>query len=413
MQKTNTCAIIHFEGNMEKKKTILIAVLTAVGFLLTVELSLIFFKVNFNDQFSASFCSVNNLIDCDGVAKTSYSMFLGIPLALWGMLLYTVVIFLNFVHIIQDKFKNTIFDVFKHPKSYIATLGLLSFSISMILAGISIFKINKICALCFVTYFIDLLIAIVAKSKGSFFAQDIKATFVDFIDGVKKYTLLFILALVTFIALVAYTSTSLVLSPNLKMQKSFDSFAKMRKNEYAVSGNILGDPKGEKVYIYSDFLCPFCKITNIMMSKFAQEQEGVEVIHKNFPLDNTCNKYVPNTVHPGACILAKYALAAQKQDKYWDMSNLIFDEQPKNESELLYLSEKININIPKLIQDAASAEIEQELQNQIEAAHKNGIYGTPTIVIDNIPYISAMPYYKIRLLYNQAQKRHKANKGTK
>lgn len=393
---------------MDKKKTIIITVLAIIGILLTLELSFIFFKVNFNEQYSASFCSMNSLIDCDGVAKTSYSMFFGIPLALWGMLLYITVLFLNFVHILQDKFKNTILDVFKNPKSYIATLGLISFSISMILASISIFQINKICILCFVTYFIDLFIALVAKSKGGFFIEDIKNTVIDFLDGVKKYPILFAVALLAFVSVLVHTSTSYVFSPNQKIQKSFEEFQKMKKNEYASSGNVLGNPKGEiKVFVYSDFLCPFCKITNIMASKLAYEQKDVEVFHQNFPLDNTCNKYVPNTVHPGACILAKYAIAAKKQGKYWDMANLIFDEQPNSEQELLYMSQKLNLDTAKLIEDVSSKEIEQELLNQIENAYAKGIYGTPTIVIDDIPYISAMPYYKLKTLYRQSQKRHK------
>ena len=97
---------------MEKKKTVIIAILAIIGLVLTIELSFIFFKVNFNEQYSASFCSVNNLIDCDGVAKTGYSMFLGIPLALWGLFYYLLTLFLNFVHIIQNKFKKFFLKVF-------------------------------------------------------------------------------------------------------------------------------------------------------------------------------------------------------------------------------------------------------------------------------------------------------------
>ena len=396
---------------MDKKKTIFITVFALIGLILTIELAVIFFKVNFNEQYSASFCSVNSLIDCDGVAQTNYSMFLGIPLALWGMFYYLLTLFLNFVHIIQNKFKNTIFDVFKNPKSYIATLGLLSFVISMCLASISIFKINKICVLCFITYFIDLFIAIGAKSKGSFFLVDIKNTVVDFIYGAKKYTILTIIAIIAFASFVTYTNTSMVFSPQQKIQKSFDEFLKMEKNKYATGGNVLGNPNGDKIYLYSDFLCPFCRITNIMVSKFAQEEKNIQIIHKNFPLDTSCNKYIENTMHPGACILARYALAAKKQGKYWDMANLIYDEHPNSEADIIYLSEKINIDIPRLINDVASKEVEQELLEQIDSAHKEGIYGTPTIVIDDIPYISAMPYYKIKTLYKQAQARHK--RGTK
>ena len=396
---------------MEKRKTLIIAILSVIGFLMTIELALIFFKVNFNEQFSASFCSVNNLIDCDGVAKTNYSMFLGIPLALWGMFYYLLTIFLNFVHIIQEKFKNTIFDVFKNPKSYIATLGLLSFGASIRLATISIFKINKICVLCFATYFIDLFIALVAKSKGSFFIKDIKNTIFDFIDGVKKYTVLFIVVLLAFIGFLTYTSVSMVFSPQQKMQKSFEEFMSMKVNKYAVSGNILGNPNGEKIYVYSDFMCPFCRVTNIMASKFAHEKKNIEIIHMNYALDTSCNKYIPHTVHRGACTLAKYALAAKKQGKYWDMSNLIFDEHPLSEGDILQLSEKIDLDIAKLLEDVSSAEVEQELLEQIDMADKKGIYGTPTIVIDDIPYMSAMPYYKIKTLYAQAQKRHKRAKN--
>lgn len=391
---------------MDKKK-IWINILALIGLALTIELAVIFFKVNFNDTFSASFCSVSNLIDCDGVAKTKYSMFFGIPLALWGMFLYALIIFLNNVDFIQKKFKNTIFDVFKNPKSYIATFGLLSFSISMILASVSIFKIEKICVLCFVTYFIDLFIAFVTKSKDSFFIKDIKNTILDFIEGVKKYTVLFIIVLLAFCGVLAYTSTSYVLSPKMKNEKSFDEFRKMKKNPFITKGNILGNPKGLiKVEVYSDFMCPFCRITNIMVSKLAHEEKEANVTHINFPLDSTCNIYVPNTVHPGACTLAKYALAAEKQNKYWEMTNLIFDVQPKDERELLYASEGIGLDIPKLINDASSQTIAKELSQQIEKAKANGIYGTPTVVIDDIPYISAMPYHKIKTLFKQAIKRH-------
>ena len=67
---------------------------------------------------------------------------MGVPNALWGLILYLVILMLLFVDKIQAKFKNTIFDVFENPRSYISFLGILSFAISMVLAFISIFEIN-------------------------------------------------------------------------------------------------------------------------------------------------------------------------------------------------------------------------------------------------------------------------------
>lgn len=65
--------------------------------------------------------------------------------------------------------------------SYIAVLGTIAFTVSMVLAGLSIFKIHKLCILCVITYFIDLIIALVAFSRNS-----IIDTFRDFIDGAKN-----------------------------------------------------------------------------------------------------------------------------------------------------------------------------------------------------------------------------------
>ena len=80
-----------------------------IGILTTIELAVIYYNANFDEYALSSFCSVNSFIDCDGVAKTPDSQFLGIPLAYWGMFLYLFVGIMLFA----DKLKNT--KVFKVP----------------------------------------------------------------------------------------------------------------------------------------------------------------------------------------------------------------------------------------------------------------------------------------------------------
>ena len=392
---------------MTKNKRFLLTLLSIFGLILTGELINIYFKVNFNSEFNPSFCSVSNLIDCDGVAKTHYALFLGIPLAIWGAFLYTVILFLTYIDKINEKLNIELFKVFKNPASYIATLGLVSFCCSMILAFISIFTIQKICLLCFVTYFIDLLLAIVAKSKG-FFIEDIKNTAKDFFDGAKKYLALFLVACFGAIWFLGYMQTSLVLAPNLRLQKSFEEFQKMKTNIFAIKGNTLGNPDGSIViYLYSDFLCPFCRVTNTMVHKLAKEEKNVIIYHMNFPLDAECNPALRQTIHTGACMLAKYALAAERQGAYWDMASAIYDSLPQNEDDVLTLANKIGIDKNKLYIDAHSDDVASDLQKQIQKGINFGINGTPTIVVDGIEHKSAMPYYKLKTLVKQAKNRHK------
>jgi protein-disulfide isomerase/uncharacterized membrane protein len=387
------------------KKRIILAILCILGLALSVELAVIFYKNNFLQDAAASFCSISSTIDCDGVAKTPYAMFLGVPLALWGFLLYSILSFLVFVDFLKtrapkddakgllQKIRTFLVTLFPNPLSYIAALGILSFSISLILAGISIFKIQKICALCFVTYFIDLTVALVAKTKGSFFFADIKNTFRDFLAGVKKLPVIFAIVVISGVAILVYTSTSYIFSPNMLKMKSMQEFQALKENPWPISGNVLGK-EGAKVqiYVYSDFLCPYCRITNFMMHKLAHEENDVEVHAVNFPLDGACNPLVHHTIHSGACQLAKYALAAKNQGKYWDMSDAIYNELPRGEEQVLAIAVRLGLDIETLKQDAHSEEISEILATQISMARNSFVTVTPSTRVNGVMYLGGMTY---------------------
>ena len=77
------------------KKAILY-LLALLGLIATIALAVVYYNANFNPAAGPSFCTdqQNPVINCDGVAKSVNSQFLGIPLAYWGMLFYLIVILL-------------------------------------------------------------------------------------------------------------------------------------------------------------------------------------------------------------------------------------------------------------------------------------------------------------------------------
>ena len=83
------------------KKTFIIILLVILGFLISLDLAYIYFEANFNQYALPSFCSISEFVDCDGVARTTESQFLGVPLAYWGMFLYAFILLLLFA----DKLK--------------------------------------------------------------------------------------------------------------------------------------------------------------------------------------------------------------------------------------------------------------------------------------------------------------------
>lgn len=378
------------------KKNIAIITLAIIGFITTIKLALIYYDANFNPYALSSFCSINEFIDCDGIAQTVESQFFGIPLAYWGMFFYLFIMLMLFAEKLKSIKLFKFFEVFKNPYSYIAALGLFSFIVSITLLCVSLFEIKKLCVLCAFTYILNFLIACIAADFSiKKLGLSIKESIVDFIDAIKikKYLIAFILCSIVACGFLAYTSTSLKFAPQVKNYKEFGEYLNAKKNKYAVSGNILGKEDSKRiVYLYSDYQCPICYAHNIMIHKIVHEMKDILVIHRNLPLDNECNPFLKNAMHEGACVDARYSIAAEKQGKLWDMNDILFEHKPKTESEILELVKNKDFDVDKLKEDANSSETIKELKSQIEEAEKLKIIGTPTVMINNKLYIGIKPY---------------------
>ena len=383
--------------NADKKK-LTVSILSIIGIITTIKLAIIYYNANFNPYALSSFCSVNEFIDCDGIAKTTESQFFGIPLAYWGLFLYAFI----FVMLFVDKLKNIRFlkflEVFKNPYSYIAALGVISFTISMILLCLSLFEIKKLCVLCAFTYLLNLLIGLIA-ARGIGFKQAFKDSFIDFRDAlkIKPYAIAFGVVALIAASFLTYTGVSYVFAPQVKRQKEFKEFRRPHKNKYAVSGNLLGVQNAKVVlHAYTDYQCPMCYSYNIMVHKLVKEMKNVKVIHHNMPLDTACNKYLRGEFHQNSCMMAKYAIAAEKQGKFWDMNTQLFEKQPSTEKEILEIAKKLDLDLSKLQDDANSLDTMHKIQADINEAYSLGINGTPSTAINGKTQVGIKSYSKLK-----------------
>lgn len=379
----------------ETKKKVAIGIIAAIGFITTIKLAIIYYNANFNPYALSSFCSVNDFIDCDGIARTTEAQFLGIPLAYWGMFFYSFVFLMLFARKLKNFRLFKFMEVFKNPLDYIASLGLISFLISMILLCLSLFEIKKLCVLCAFTYILNLLIGCIAADfKNGGFVKSVKQSFLDFVDAVKikKYLIAFIVVMLAAAGFLTYTRVTFKFAPQVKRQYEFKEFMQ-KKNKYAVKGNILGDEDAKViVYIYSDYQCPICPVHNVMMHKLAKEMKGIKIVHRNLPLDISCNGYLQAPFHDGSCIDAKYAIAAEKQGRFWEMNNMLFEKTPQTEEAVLKYAAEMGFDTEKLQEDANSPETAKEIKAQIDDAYKRGIQGTPSTMINNEAYVGIKTY---------------------
>lgn len=378
---------------MTKTKRTIITLLSLTGLALAIELCLVYYNANFAADAKPSICAINDMMDCDSVAKTPYSQFLGVPLALWGVCLYLFFLFMTFA----DKISNLRFlgflKVFKNPRSYIFCISILSFCISMVLAGISVLKINSVCIFCFMTYFVDLLIAITAKEKGVSLVSDIKTSFKDFIDAVKVPNYLFAFGTIVLIGIAAlvYTSGTDVLAPQMARLKTF---RKAFDSSIPTEGNKMGNPEASlQIDEYMDFNCGGCFLAQVYLHRIMAEYDNVKVIQHQVPLDSECNPHIKEgNGHKNSCLKSRYALAAAKQGKYWQMGQALFEPDINEEKEIIDAARLLELDIKQLKEDAASQEIKKELEDMLKDADEKGIDGTPTIYIGMKKIVGAGKY---------------------
>ena len=389
--------------NIDKKK-LTVQILALIGLALSIKLACIYYVANYEKYALSSFCSISEFVDCDGAARSTVSQFWGIPLAYWGIFFYITILFLTIV----DKLKGIRFlkflEVFKNPMSYIAVLGTIAFTVSMVLAGLSIFKIHKLCILCVITYFIDLIIALVAFSRNS-----IIDTFRDFIDGAKKYTKTFIVLVILAASFLCYSGITYNFVPHIKKSKSIMKYRKMTYNPYRVNGNQLGPENADVVIeLYSDFVCPLCYIHNIMLHQAVSEFSNVKVVHHNFPFDKECNPYISVNMHPGACFMSKAAIAARNQGNYWGMSSMLYENQPYNEADVWKIASELGLNAEKLQQDMNSPKTMDEIETELKKAQDLGLDATPTMFVNGEKIVGVKPYYELKeILLSMEQKNNK------
>ncbi len=395
---------------MNKIKRFSLTGLSLIGLALAIELCVVYYNVNFAQNAAPSICAINESMNCDSVAATEYSQFLGVPLSLWGVCLYLFVLFMTFV----DKIKNIKFlgflSVFKNQTCYIFCISLLSFVISMILAGISLFKIHSICIFCFMTYVIDLLIAIVAKNKEEGLLYELKTSVNDFLEAikVKRYAFWFVTLVLLFCSIVGYLAVSNILAPQIRNKNilinNVFNYKKLSR------GNEIGPVNADVVvHEYIDFNCGGCFMAHLYMHRIVDEFENVKVVQHNLPLEAECNHNMKIPGHKNSCLKAKYAVAAGMQNKYWIMADLLFANHPETEEEILALAKKSKFNMKRLIADKNSDKVANKIKEFVAEADRREINGTPTIIIGMQKLLGVSSYPEFKKLIIEHGGKEKAN----
>ena len=122
-----------------------------------------------------------------------------------------------------------------------------------------------------------------------------------------------------------------------------------------------------------------------------------EPITHNLPIDQECHPKVTERAHVGSCLAAKYAKAAIKQNKYWEVHNVLFQMRVLDDQHITEALKQVRgLNVTKLKRDAHSEEIKDSLLDEINKAENEGIIATPTLKLNFHVQTGYRPYKELK-----------------
>lgn len=133
---------------------------------------------------------------------------------------------------------------------------------------------------------------------------------------------------------------------------------------------------------YGDYECPFCGEAYPIV-KAVQERLGDRLCFafRNFPLINS---------HPHAQHAAEAAEAAGAQGKFWEMHDLLFENQEALEDEdLAQYATALGLDARRLIAEIQAGTHLARVREDFRSGARGGVNGTPTLFIDGRRYDGA------------------------
>ena len=130
---------------------------------------------------------------------------------------------------------------------------------------------------------------------------------------------------------------------------------------------------------YGDYECPFCKEAHSVTQRLQKTlDKDLRFVFRNFPL---------TTAHPHALTAAKAAEAAGLQGKFWEMHDLLYENQTRLDAEsLLEYAASLRLNVPRVAQDMRSSTVETKIEQDFYGGTRSGVNGTPNFFINGYRY---------------------------
>lgn len=141
------------------------------------------------------------------------------------------------------------------------------------------------------------------------------------------------------------------------------------------------------VAVFSDFQCPYCSRIAPTLHELVEAEDDVRVVFLQQPIPS----------HPRAKDAAKAALAADRQGKFWEMHDALFEAQSTlGSADFSAVAAELGLDVETFEADLADPAIEAQIQADVAMAREIGVRSTPSTFVNGHYVRGAVPLATLR-----------------
>jgi len=352
----------------------IVALLAVAGAAVSGWLAWLHHRVH-NDPEYLPVCAVSETVNCLTVAVSPRAVFLGVPVAFFGLAGFGLVLALALPGLDRRRGPGD-------GAGFVALLGIAFVAVSAILAIVSVFELGVVCPDCIAVYAVSLALAAVAfarvRRRGGW-----RATLGPDLAALRREPAARLAPWLAFpVALVALRA---LLTPYWFIPDRSDP-----RIEEGVDENgrpWLGAREPELVvHEFTDYECPFCRVAHRRLRHVLAENPGRLRIVRH---DYARMRCAPNDaeLRLSSCELVRAGICAGEQGRFWDWNDAVFTSPKpfKGEARRTYVADMarfLGLDLERLDECLFAPATVERAHEVFREAGRARISETPSYVID-------------------------------
>jgi protein-disulfide isomerase len=326
-------------------------------------------------------CNIGGKFNCDDVALSPYSEIAGVPLSILGLAYFAAMLILSGLGLRGGKVAR------EHLHAYVA-MTLIGVATSAVLGTISILNIGSLCLICIGVYILTVLQAGTVFAYRKEFPSGFGMKSVGSGGATAAIVVAVVIALWTAMkpAATVGTATDGAKKDTPKLTAAAEEIP-ITRSAYAGLGEDYrkGSDSAKVVLVeFADFQCPACASMYGTLEALAKDYgDRIQVVFRNYPLDSSCNPAIRNQIHPQACKAAVMARCAGQYGKFWNYTQLAFDNQASmSDAKLKDWARQVGLTDDQINVCWDNKDLLDKVKEDIALGDKVGVDSTPTLFIN-------------------------------